>query len=57
MTKRKPIKLKFGYVKILAKDCRCSRNTVTTALNSNTESDIKTFIRKRAQDLGYIRQF
>ena len=57
MSKRKPIKLKFGYVKILANDCRCSRNTVTKALNWNADSDIENFIRKRAQDLGYIRQF
>ena len=57
MTKRKPIKLKFGYVKILAKDCRCSRNTVTKALNWNADSDIENMMRKRAQDLGYIRQF
>ena len=57
MTKRKPIQLKFGYVKILAQDCRCSRNTVTTALNWNAGSDIENLIRKRAQDLGYIRQF
>ena len=57
MTKRKPIKLKFGYGKVLAKDCRCSRNTVTKALNRNADSDIENFIRKRAQDLGYIRQF
>ena len=57
MTKRKPIKLKFGYVKILAKDCRCRRNTVTKAPNWNADSDIENFIRKRAQDLGYVRQF
>ena len=57
MTKRKPVKLKFSYVKILPKDCRCSRNTVTKALNWNGDSDSENVIRKRAQDLGYIRQF
>ena len=57
MTKRKPIKLKHGYIKILARDCRCSRNTVTKALNWNADSDTENLIRRTAKDLGYIRQF
>lgn len=57
MTKKKPIKLKHGYIKILAEEMGHNRNTVRKALNWNADSDIENKIRARAQALGYVRQF
>lgn len=57
MDKKNEIKLRHGYIKQLAKDCRVSRNTVTKALRWNADSDVENYVRKRAYDLGYVRQF
>lgn len=57
MTKKKPIKLKRGYVQILAAVCKVSRNTVTKAMKWNADSDIENFIRKKAYELDYVRKF
>lgn len=57
MTKKKPIKLKHGYIKILAEEMGHNRNTIRKALNWNADSDIENKIRARALALGYVRQF
>lgn len=41
----------------LAKDVGVSVQTVSKALRWESDSDIQNLIRKRAKDLGYIKQF
>lgn len=55
--KRKPIKVRYGGVKILADSCRVSERTVTDALKWEGDTDAQNLIRKRAYDLGLIKRF
>lgn len=55
--KRKPIKVRYGGAKILAKSCGVSERTVTDALKWKGDTDAQDLIRKRAYDLGLIKRF
>lgn len=57
MTKRKPIKVRRGYIKKLAESTGYSIFTVRKALSWNTDSDAENLIRQRARELGCIRRF
>lgn len=54
---RKPIKLRLGGVKILAKDCGVSERTVCDALKYRNDTDAPNLVRKWAKDLGLIKRF
>lgn len=56
-SKRKPIKLRLGGIKLLAEDCSVTEKTVRRALNWYADTDTQNLIRKRASDLGLIRRF
>lgn len=57
MAKKKRIILKYGYAKRLAAVCGVSRNTVSRALAWNSDCDGENLIRRKAEELGYIKQF
>ena len=57
MAKRKRIKLRQGCQILLAKDCGVGVATVRRALQWERDSDIQNLIRKRAQELGYVRRW
>ncbi|WP_144010640.1 helix-turn-helix domain-containing protein [Prevotella intermedia] len=57
MSKRKPIKLKYGGTARLAKLCRVSRQTVWKAINWNADTDMENLIRQKAKELGLIKKF
>lgn len=57
MTKRKPLKLRSGYVKKLMSDCRVSKATVIRSLKWDSDTDLQNLVRKRAIELGYIKRF
>lgn len=52
---KKRIKVRHGYVKVLAKECRVSEATVQRALNWNSDTDVENLIRQRAQ--AYLKMF
>ena len=54
---RKKIILRHGKGVGLARDVGVSVQTVSKALRWESDSDIQNLIRKRAKDLGYIKQF
>ncbi len=57
MQKRKKIKLRRGKVGELAKICGVSERTVFLALRWDSDTDTQNLIRKRAYDLGFVKQF
>lgn len=57
MQKKKKIKLRYGKTKELAKICGVSERTVLKAMCWDTDSDTQNLIRKRAYDLGFVKQF
>lgn len=57
MNERKPIKLRYGKIKALAKIFGCSRMTVARALQWKFDTDLAKEIRERAKTLGFIRDF
>ena len=57
MPKKKRIKLRQGYSTKLAQICGVSRSTVVRALGWNSDCDTENLIRKKAYDLGFVRQF
>lgn len=57
MSKRKPIKLKYGGTTRLVKLCRVSRQTVWKAINWNADTDMENLIRQKAKELGLIKKF
>ncbi len=57
MTKRKPIKVRYGDVKRLAIICKVSEFTVRKALRWDADTSLQELIRKRAGELGMIRKF
>lgn len=57
VNKRKPIKLRMGCVKKLAESCGVSERTVCDALKWKNDTDAQNLVRKRAEDLGYIKRF
>ena len=56
-TKRKRIKVRYGCVKLLAQKCKVSKETVRHALSYNSDSENENLVRKRAEELDYIRKF
>ena len=54
---RKPIKLRYGKIKALAKIFGCSRMTVARALQWRFDTDLANEIRERAKTLGFVRNF
>lgn len=54
---KKRIKLKYGCVRKLAKECNVNERTVNDALNYKSDSLIQGWIRTQAKRKGYIRQF
>ena len=54
---RKPIKLRYGKIKALAKIFGCSRMTVSRALQWKFDTDLAKEIRERAETLGFVRNF
>lgn len=56
MTKRKPIKLRWGCLKKLASDCDVGLATVKRALKWDSDTDLQMSIRKQANDLGYVKR-
>lgn len=57
MARKKRIRLKYGKIPELAKICGCSVRTVKKALAWNTDSDTENLVRKRAEQLGFIKRF
>lgn len=57
MQKRKRIKLRYGKVTELARVCGVSDRTVTNALTWKRDTELLALIRKRAYELGFVRQF
>lgn len=55
--KRKPIKIRYGGAKILAKCCGVSERTVTDALKWEGDTDAQNLVRKQAYDLGLVKKF
>ena len=54
---RKKIQLRHGKGIELARDVGVSVRTVSRALNWHSDSDIENLVRKRAKELGFIKQF
>lgn len=57
MTKRKRIKLRYGAIPILMRECSVSKATVIRALGWEADTDVQNVIRRRARELGLIRRF
>lgn len=55
--KRKELKLRRGAKKILAAECGVSLYTVYLACRYNADTGTQNLVRKRARDLGLVRQF
>ena len=53
--KRKPIKVRHGYVKRLAIECRVGEATVRRALKWHSDTDTENLVRQRAQQ--YLKLF
>lgn len=53
--KKKPIEVRKGYIKVLAKECRVSPLTVRHALRWQADTDIQNLIRERAKK--YLKRF
>jgi hypothetical protein len=54
---RRPIKLRYGKVKALAKIFGCSRMTVERALRWEFDTELADKIRERAERLGFIKRY
>ena len=54
---RKPIKLRYGKIKALAKICGCTTATVRRALQWHADTELENEIRERARNLNFIRNF
>lgn len=57
MQKKKRIKLRRGAKKKLAIICGVSTETVRKACLWNTDSEAENLVRKRAEELGFIKLF
>lgn len=57
MAKKKAIKLRYGKITELANICGVSVKTVQRALAFESDSDNGFLIRRRAYELGFVRQF
>lgn len=57
MANRKTIKLKKGCKKRLAEILRVSELTVYNAMHWKCDSDLQNLVRKKARELGFIKQF
>lgn len=57
MQRGKQIKLRLGKVAELAKICGVSQRTVYAALRWDNDTDIQNLVRKRAYELGFVKQF
>lgn len=57
MIEKKRIRLIHGKIPELARICGCSVRTVNKALVWTTDSDTENLVRKRAEQLGFIKQF
>ena len=57
MANRKPIKLKKGCKKKLAKILDVSEPTVYNAMHWKCDSDVQNLVRQKAKELGFIKQF
>ena len=57
MPKRKPIKLKRGAKKKLAMILGVSEPTIYNAVNWKCDSDLQNLVRKKARELGFIKEF
>ena len=57
MANRKPIKLKKGCKRKLAKILGVSVPTIYNAMHWKCDSDVQNLVRKAAKELGFIKQF
>lgn len=57
MANRKPIKLKKGCKRKLAKILGVSEPTIYNAMHWKCDSDVQNLVRKTAKELGFIKQF
>lgn len=57
MVNRKTIKLKKGCKKRLAEILKVSELTVYNAMHWKCDSDLQNLVRKKARELGFIKQF
>lgn len=55
--KPKSIKLKYGCVRKLASELKCSPSSIWEAITFHHDSDLMEAIRKKAYDNGYVRRF
>lgn len=56
-TNKKPIKLRHGKIKELARICGLSTKTVNRALNYMSDSDSGILVRRRAYEMGFVKMF
>lgn len=57
MANRKPIKLKKGCKRKLAKILGVSEPTIYNAMHWKCDSDVQNLVRQKAKELGFIKQF
>lgn len=57
MAKRKKIKVYKGKAQELAIICKCSKRLVSYALSWHKDTETENLVRKRAKELGFIKQF